>query len=568
MAKPSVPLFPDRASGPAIQLGNDTTSSSPVPSMTEEISDQTASTNRLRPYQSLYTKSWSTQFGQPYTAGLTKNRLLLWSTITFALGLVAALYLARVEDTRPSSQVSCLASNNIPFVVEGSHGWEQKTVPWNPRLKYTPSAVATPQTADQIKAIVSCGIRNGVRVSAKSGGHSFGSFGFGGEDGHLVIALDQLNAVTVHTDGTARIQPGARLGHVATELYKQGKRAIPLGTCPRVGIAGFILHGGYGMAARAYGLTLDWLIGATVILANGTSVHCSATENADLFWAVRGAGSSFGIVAEFELKTFEAPESVTPFAIDVFWGQTQAVEGFGIFQDLAMTAPRALNAWLAISGTGQRIQGVWMGDLAGLNDTLRPLLGRLGVKLSYASTMSWIEAHEYFADGEELEPASPYNLDERLYATSLMVHAITESQIEAFMSAVFAHMNDTSGHHSWSFEIAFHGGTSSAIADIDPSTTAYAHRDKLLLYQFFGVGTPSQYPDDGFAVLQRFRDSITNTLADGDWGMYPNYIDTQLDVDTAQKLYWGKNLLRLRSIKADLDPRQVFWNPHGVRPLL
>ncbi|KID94253.1 glucooligosaccharide oxidase, partial [Metarhizium majus ARSEF 297] len=116
----------------------------------------------------------------------------------------------------------------------------------------------------------------------------------------------------------------------------------------------------------------QWALqGAKVILASGTGVHCSANENADLFWAVREAGSSFGIVAEFELRTFEAPQSLTLFAIDVFRDQTQAVEGFGMFQDLAMTAPRTLNLWMDISGTSQRIQGVWLGNLAGLDDTLR-----------------------------------------------------------------------------------------------------------------------------------------------------------------------------------------------------
>lgn len=71
-----------------------------------------------------------------------------------------------------------------------------------------------------------------MRVSAKSGGHSFGSFGFGGEDGHLVIASDDLSAVTIQKDDTGRIQPGVRLGHVSTERYSQEKRQIPLGTCP------------------------------------------------------------------------------------------------------------------------------------------------------------------------------------------------------------------------------------------------------------------------------------------------------------------------------------------------
>jgi hypothetical protein len=100
------------------------------------------------------------------------------------------------------------------------------------RLTYTPAAVATPYTIEQIQVAVNCGINNRVRVTAKGGGHSFGSYGLGGEDGHLVIALQQLNKVTLFENGTARIQPGARLGHVSSELYEQGGRAIPHGACP------------------------------------------------------------------------------------------------------------------------------------------------------------------------------------------------------------------------------------------------------------------------------------------------------------------------------------------------
>ncbi|KAL5345005.1 hypothetical protein ACLOAV_009958 [Pseudogymnoascus australis] len=96
---------------------------------------------------------------------------------------------------------------------------------------------------------------------------------------------------------------------------------------------------------------------------------------------------------------------------------------------------------------------------------------------------------------------------------------------------------------------------------------AYVHRDKLLLYQFSDIETHGQYPEDGFAVLQQFRDSVTDSLDDGKWGMYVNYVDTQLDVNTAQTLYWGRNLLRLQSIKTKLDPNQVFWDPHSIRPL-
>lgn len=143
--------------------------------------------------------------------------------------VVATMFLPRVSSSALSL---CLADANIPFVVQGSVDWKRSIRPWNLRLTYIPAAVATPHTIEQIQVAVNCGINNRVRVTAKGGGHSFGSYGLGGEDGHLVIELQQLNKVTLFENGTARIQPGARLGHVSSELYKQGGRAIPHGACP------------------------------------------------------------------------------------------------------------------------------------------------------------------------------------------------------------------------------------------------------------------------------------------------------------------------------------------------
>lgn len=177
-----------------------------------------------------------------------------------------------------------------------------------------------------------------------------------------------------------------------------------------VGVAGHGLHGGYGMASRTHGLTLDWLTGAKVVLANGSLVHCSADENADLFWALRGAGSSFGIVAELEFDTFEAPSSVTPFSIDLNWGEDEAVEGFAALQVVAMEAPKELNMQLYMAPGGQTIQGVYYGDRIGLDAALRPLLDDIGAQISKASTMGWIEGLEYFADNQALDQSFPYDM--------------------------------------------------------------------------------------------------------------------------------------------------------------
>lgn len=127
----------------------------------------------------------------------------------------------------------CLTKASVPVDKAGSANWTADIKPFNSRLQYTPAAVAVPVTIPQIQAAVNCGRTTGVKVTAKGGGHSYASSGLGGENGHLVIELDRMFNVTLNkTTNIATVQPGARLGHVANELFKQGGRAISAGTCP------------------------------------------------------------------------------------------------------------------------------------------------------------------------------------------------------------------------------------------------------------------------------------------------------------------------------------------------
>lgn len=241
--------------------------------------------------------------------------------------------------------IQCLHDLNIPFIDSTSPTWTTETTAYNLRIPAVPSLVVFAQTPQHVQDAVASGVKAGLKVSARCGNHSYASLGLGGENDHLVVDLTTLNSVTVDRNThIATVGAGARLGYVATELHKQGGRAIAHGSCPGVGIAGHLLHGGYGWASHNKGLALDWMIGATVVLANATEVHCSETENPDLFWALRGAGSNFGIVTSFELKTFESPSISTPFKASLDWkSEEEKIEGTKTLVEFARTAPTELN---------------------------------------------------------------------------------------------------------------------------------------------------------------------------------------------------------------------------------
>ena len=152
--------------------------------------------------------------------------------IAAGLGLIATLAQGAALDKRAALD-DCLAKAEVPVDAVGSDEWELDVSSFNERVKYTPIAIAVPTTTEHIQSAVSCGAETGVKVTPKTGGHSYASLGLGGEDGHLIIQLDRMYEVKVDAEtNIATVQAGSRLGHVASELYAQGGRAISHGTCP------------------------------------------------------------------------------------------------------------------------------------------------------------------------------------------------------------------------------------------------------------------------------------------------------------------------------------------------
>jgi FAD/FMN-containing dehydrogenase len=147
------------------------------------------------------------------------------------LGLAPTSHAA--ADSTAATLAECLATAGVPVDETGTPDYELDATSFNLRLPYTPVAVVAATTEKHIQDAVTCARELGVKATAKCGGHSYASFGLGGEDGHLVIEMSRMNKVVLdNTTGIATAEGGTRLGHLAWELYNQGKRAISHGTCP------------------------------------------------------------------------------------------------------------------------------------------------------------------------------------------------------------------------------------------------------------------------------------------------------------------------------------------------
>lgn len=234
----------------------------------------------------------------------------------------------------------------------------------------------------------------------------------GGEDGHLVIDLRYFDNIELDTTtGLATIGPGARLGNLALGLYEQGGKAIAHGVCPGVGVGGHVLHGGQGYSSHTYGLALDFIESAEIVLADSSLVTASETENTDLFWAIRGAGMSYGVITSFQFRTFTPPEENVMFYYPYIWNRVQATPGWNAFQDYCAgktlpQIPLGLNIRVVIVKWDTEnllflIEGAYHGDEATFLTIIQPLLdslnavGGLNTDLVVVKTVGWLDSLLY-----------------------------------------------------------------------------------------------------------------------------------------------------------------------------
>ncbi|OCL01673.1 Glucooligosaccharide oxidase [Glonium stellatum] len=460
---------------------------------------------------------------------------------------------------------TCLTTAGVPTYASGSADFTQAIKPFNLRLPFTPVALAVPSTVAHVQAAVSCAASLGITVSAKSGGHSYASHGIGGENGHLIVDMLYFNNITVDkSSSTAMVGTGARLGNVATALYNQGGQAISHGTCPGVGVGGLALHGGYGFSSHTHGLTLDGILEATVVLANSTVVTASATQNPDLFWALRGAGASFGIVTNFKFQTFTAPSPNIVFTYMFSFGsQQQAVSAISAIQTYTRsTMPTELNMRFTINPYSTTLSGVYYGSQAAFTAAIQPLLSTMPAPLyNTVQSMGWLDTLTAYSNGA-LATTLNYDYHETFFAKSLMPSELSDAAITAFVAYWFN--TAKSNTRDWYVMMDLHGGAGSAISKVAADATSYAHRDAIFKFQFYDRVDSGTYPSNGFPFLNGWVGSITSAMPNTTFGMYINYADSSLTADQAHTAYWLDHYPKLTTIKMAYDPKKVFSNPQAI----
>jgi FAD/FMN-containing dehydrogenase len=239
-------------------------------------------------------------------------------------------------DVEAIASLRAAVTGNV--LLPGEAGYDEARRVWNGMIDKRPALIVQATDAGDVAPTIALARASALALAIRGGGHNVA--GNGTVDGGILLDMGQLNTVKVDPDARlVRVGAGATLADIdrATEPFGL---AVPIGVVSGTGIAGLTLGGGVGWLTRPYGLTIDNLGAAEVVLASGDRVVASETENPDLFWGLRGGGGNFGVVTSF---TFRAhPLNPDVFAGTLIYERERWAEALASYADLAPSLPDEL----------------------------------------------------------------------------------------------------------------------------------------------------------------------------------------------------------------------------------
>src|ERR1700728_2682048 len=232
------------------------------------------------------------------------------------------------------------------LIQPGEPGYDEARAVYNGMIDKHPAAIVRCRDAADVIACVRFAREHGAEIAVRGGGHN--AAGLGGADDALVIDLSGLRSTTVSPeDHTVRVDAGCTWGDVDHATVAFGM-ATPSGFLASTGVAGLTLGGGIGYLSRRFGLTVDNLLAADVVLGDGTLVTASPSTHGDLFWALRGGGGNFGVVTSFTFRCHDIGEGGTVIAGPVFYDLADVGEVMRWYRELIPSLPEELSGWIGL----------------------------------------------------------------------------------------------------------------------------------------------------------------------------------------------------------------------------
>jgi len=436
----------------------------------------------------------------------------------------------------------------------GDEGWDEAVLVWNAMVAKAPALVAQPASARDVAAVVGFARSHGLLLSIKGGGHNIAGTSIA-ERG-LTLDMSRIRDVTVDPDARiADVGAGCLLEHVDEATQEHGLATV-LGFVSETGLAGLTLGGGFGYLTRRFGWAVDNLKEVEIVTADGRIRLANREENADLFWALRGGGGNFGVVSRFTFRLHEIGPTVTGGLIA--WSADRADEVLAAYKDLTESAPRELTAMvvLRLAPPAPFVPEEWHGkpiaaiqvchsggnaeaDLAALRALGEPILDVIAEK-PYTAQQSMLNA---------LEPKGFCR-----YWKSEFLPGLSDGFLDAFVEHALRVRSPLSQ------SIIFH--LAGAVNEHEEDDGAVGNRGARFVGGFNGTWPPVAPGDPHMTWVREAWQAIRPFSTGG------NYVNFQVAEDDAGRTAaaYGKNYERLRRLKAQYDPNNLFRVNRNIQP--
>ncbi|KAG0514674.1 hypothetical protein BDA96_10G213300 [Sorghum bicolor] len=526
---------------------------------------------------------------------------------SFATSLLAAAYFAIVQHVAsvtpaaaaPSpdtaSFLHCLAVHLPPRAVYTNASRSLYTLALESSIRNllfvtpatpTPIAIVAARSASHVQSAVRCGVRHGVSVRPRSGGHDYEGLSYralrAAGRPFAVVDLALLRAVSVDVwNETAWVGSGATLGELYYAIANHTARlGFPGGLGPTVGVGGHLSGGGFGLLLRKHGLAADHVVDAVIVDAMGRLLDRAAMGE-DLFWAIRGGGGgSFGVVLSWKLRLVRVPPVVTVFTIHRPRNQS-ATALLTRWQHVAPALPRDVFLRVVLQNQDAQFESLYLGACAGLVATMARSFPELGMKAQDCIEMTWIQAVLYFA----------------FYGTGKPMEQLLDrgTKPDRYFKAKSDYVTEPMASHVWerTWSWLLRDGAGLLILDpyggrmrsVAPSATPFPHRRELYNLQYYGYwfenGTEAKEKHVGW--IRGLHREMEPYVSKNPRGAYVNYRDLDLGVNDddghggvtsyGKARVWGEtyfkaNFERLAAVKAKVDPHDFFRHEQSIPPLV
>ncbi|GMQ81047.1 MAG: FAD-binding oxidoreductase [Rhodothermia bacterium] len=441
------------------------------------------------------------------------------------------------------------------LLLPGDLTYDEFRKVWNGISNCRPAAIARCRGATDIVEAVNFAREHDLLLSVKGGGHDYA--GFATCNDGLMIDLSSMKEIHIdHEERLARVDPGVTWGEFDREAQKFGL-ATPGGTASTVGIAGLTLGGGSGYNSHKYGLTLDNLVSAEIVTADGQLLRVSSNEHPDLFWAIRGGGGNFGVVTFFEYRLHEiGPMVLGGQIIHPFESARDVLQ---LYRDFMAQAPDEAACYPVVfrvpplpifpeeyhGKSALSLVVYYSGELAAGEEVLRPLREFGDPILDSVQPMDFILMQQSFDEGL---PAG-----QRYYSRAQYLTDLSDEVIDIFI--------EHTGALPGPFTIVFFDSIGGAVARIDPSATAFPHRNAAVSIHILAGWADSGDDLASISWVSAFHEALTpystgsvyvNTLS---WGE-----------ESRIKSAYGQNYERLSELKNKWDPENLFRMNQNIKP--